>query len=247
MKRNLIYNNWDSHSVKYLFVVPLLLCSFFTLPVRADDHEERVKAFQTAINYMQDKKGCTSIPYADLQDKCQRKQNEVNKWCKPDERWNCAEVDPKKIQEAIHMLKKERDELKSEKEELERKKPSVTEDSQKREIEDKIKGIENKLYELERTRGVLEKQVSEASKTVNDRMYVGKACLDARPSVQEVYNDAKSRANGEHDPDIAPLAKRLIEYWEAGEQKHKQAIDDTKTGVEDCERILDEIGHLGNP
>jgi hypothetical protein len=130
---------------------------------------------------------------------------------------------------------------------LERKKSSATEDSQKRGIEDKIKEIDNKLYELERTRGVLEKEVSEASKTVNDRMYIGKACLDARPSVMVVYRDAKSRANGEHDPDIAPLAKRLVEYWEGSEKGHNEKIDNTKRGVEDCERILDEIGHLGNP
>ncbi len=78
---------------------------------RADDHEEQVKNFQNAINYMQDDKGCLSIPYSDLQDSCQRKQQEVNKLCKDSGPWNCDDVDPKVTQKKIETLKTDRDAL----------------------------------------------------------------------------------------------------------------------------------------
>lgn len=175
--------------------------------LRADDHEAKVKAFQTAINYSQDNQGCLSIPYDDLQDSCKRKQNEVDKLCKQSGEWKCESVDPKQTQAKIEKAKTERDTLKTEKEELERKKSSLTDDAEKRKCEDRIKEIDNRLYDLKHTQEDLEKEVSDATKLINDRLYIGKACRDARPPVMEVYKDAKSRANGEHDPDIEPLAR----------------------------------------
>jgi hypothetical protein len=204
------------------------------------------KAFENAINYMQDDKGCLSIPYSDLEDSCERKQNEVNKLCKNSGPWNCEDVDPKETQKKIEELKKERDTLKAQREALERNKPSSTDDHAKREYEENIKKVDDKLYELKRTQGELEKEVSDSTKMVNDRMYVGKGCRDARQSVMEVYRDAKSRANGENDPNIQPLAKRLIAGWEKRESGHQDAIQAAKNGIEKCDKVLYEIGHLGS-
>jgi DNA-binding protein H-NS len=227
-------------------VLSILLVISLTPFLRADDHEAKVKAFQTAINYSQDNQGCTSIPYDDLQDLCKRKQNEVDKLCKQSGEWKCESVDPKQTQAKIEKAKTERDTLKAEKEELERKKSSLTDDAEKRKCEDRIKEIDNRLYDLKHTQEDLEKEVSDATKLVNDRLYIGKACRDARPPVMEVYKDAKSRANDEHDPDIEPLAKRLVKYWESRETSHEQAIQEVKNGIEKCEKVLYEIGHLGN-
>jgi hypothetical protein len=61
----------------------LLLSGAFTLPAIARD-DPRVKAFQDAIAALKQKpKGtCQGIPYSDLRDECERKGNEVIKWCK---------------------------------------------------------------------------------------------------------------------------------------------------------------------
>lgn len=214
--------------------------------LKADDHEAKVKVFQTAVNYSQDNQGCMSIPYDDLQDSCKRKQNEVDKFCKQSGEWKCESVDPKQIQAKIEKAKTTRDTLRADREELDRKKSSSTDDNEKRDYENKIKEIDDKLYELKHTQEDLEKEVSERTKMVNDRLYIGKACRDARPPVMEVFKDAKSRANDEHDPDIEPLAKRLIAYWESRESTHEQNIQEVKNGIEKCEKVLYEIGHLGN-
>ena len=219
----------------------LILLSFAQL-AQADD---RLRYFQNAINYMQDEKGCLSIPYPDRQDSCQRKQDEVTKFCKESSS-SCGDMDPKRIQKEIEKVKTERDALKAQKEDLERQRSSLTDDQAKREVEDKLKEIERKLYELDRTRGDLERQVSEATKEVNDRLYVAKACRDARLAVQEVFRDARSRAYDESDAEIRPLARRLAEFWEKGDQKHEQSVANAKAAVENCDKTLYEIGHLGS-
>jgi chromosome segregation ATPase len=229
-------------------VISLLLSLVLSLavPSKADEHEDTVKAFQEGVKYLQDEQGCMSIPYSDLQDSCQRKQKEVNKMCKDSGPWNCDDVDPKKTQEKIERLKTNRDMLKVKREELEAKKSSLTDDNEKRENEEAIKKIDDQLYELKKTQGDLEREVSDSTKMVNDRMYVGKSCRDTRQSVMEVFRDAKSRANGEHDADIEPLAKQLIEGWEKREPGHDQAIEQAKSGIEKCDRVLYDIGHLGS-
>jgi hypothetical protein len=221
----------------------ILAASFGFLASADDEHDRKVKAFQTALNYMQDNKGCLSIPYSDLQDSCVRKQAEVNKMCKDSGPWNCDDVDPKETQKKIESVKTERDDLKRQRESLERITP--VNDDAKRQKDEAIKKIDDRLYEIKRTQENLEREVSESTKKVNDRMYVGKACRDNRQNVMEVFRDAKSRANGEHDADIEPIAKKLIAGWEKEEDGHDKAVQAAKVGVERCDKVLYEIGHTG--
>src|SRR5580704_12040954 len=130
---------YDYISLKLLAVLSLLLVLSTTPFLAADDHETKLKAFQTAVNYSQDNQGCFSIPYSDLQDSCTRKQNEVDKWCKKSGEWSCDSLDPKLTQAKIEKAKTERDTLKAQKEELEKKKSTLTDDKDKRDCEDKIK------------------------------------------------------------------------------------------------------------
>jgi chromosome segregation ATPase len=229
-----------------LIAVSILLTLSLAFLSRADEHADRVKAFQNAINYSQDKQACRSIPYPDLEDSCHRKQEIVERWCKNSGTLKCdGSIDPQKTQKSIEDAKTERDVLKAKKEELERKKSSLKEDKEKRENEDKIKEIDDRLYQLKRTQEELEKEVSAATKTISDRIYAGKACRDARPDVIAVFKDARSRASSEHDADIEPLAKRLIAFWEDSEKGHNQQLDEVKTMIDKCDRILYEVGHLG--
>ena len=206
-----------------------------------------LKTFQNAVNYMQDTQGCRSIPYSSLQDSCERKQSEVERWCKQTPS-SCGDIDPKRLQADLERLKTDRDALKAKKEELDRARSSLTDDAAKRDNEDKTKEIDNKLYELGRTRDNLERQIGEATRSVNDRYYAAKACRDARTNVRAVFNDARSSANSDRqrDAEIAPLAQSLIDWWEAQDRKHDEALRNANNSVEICDKVLYDIGHLGS-
>lgn len=213
-------------------------------PAQAQD----VKAFQNAVNYLQDGQGCRSIPYSSLEDACTRKQADVERWCK-DVASSCGDADPKRLQADVERIKTDRDTLKAKKDELERARSSLTDDTAKRENEDKTKEIDNKLYELSRTRDNLERQISDATRSVNDRLYAAKACRDSRTDMYKLFNDAISSGNSDRqrgDPEIAPLAQRLVDGWTAGNRKHEEAIRNATNSVEICDKVLYEIGHLGS-
>ena len=231
------------YAVEHLVIIATLIGLVGAHDVIADD---RLKDFQTAINYMQDDKGCLSIPYSDLQDGCQRKQAEVNRLCKESGPWNCGDVDPKSTQKKIEALKTEQAALKNAKEDLERQKSSASDDNAKRAIDDKLKDNSSKADALAREHDTLEREVQDGTKAVNDRIYIAKACRDSRSSVHDVFRDAKSRANGESGDEIGPLAKRLVTWWESREAGHEKAIADAKTAAENCDQVLYEIGHLGS-
>lgn len=222
----------------WIHTIALLLSVLFTCVSVAQD---KVKVWENAVNYMQDDKGCFSIPYSDRQESCVRKQNEVNKWCKDSGPFNCDKVDPKKLQADIEKLKTQWDELKVEKEKLER-----ANDNEKRDLDNKIKDIDTKIDSAKKTREDLEKQVQENTKQVNDRLGIAKGCRDARSAVQEVFKDVRSTADRENDPQIVPLTKRLIPWWDGRYQSHEIAVNDAKIAIDTCEKVLYEIGRLGS-
>jgi hypothetical protein len=208
--------------------------------------DSSLAAFQTAIGHMGDDEGCLSIPYADKQDECIRKQREVNKWCKDSGPMSCQNIDPKDAQKRIEEIKTTRDTLKSEKENLERKKSASSDDAEKSKLEDDIEAVERKIYENEQKRNPLEQYLSVTTKEINDRLYIAKSCRDYRLAVQQVFGDAKSRARSESDDQIRPLAKDLAESWERKERGHEEAIKGVKSATDHCEEILYAIGHLGS-
>lgn len=222
----------------------VLVCVVFVPRLASAQDSEKVKAFQNAINYAQNspKGTCRSIPYPDYEDACTRKQAEVDKWC---EGWSCKGMDPVQMQRRIEALKTQRDEAKAKKEDLERQRSSATDDAAKRDLDDKIGELNKQIDDVERQRDPIEKEVDEASKQISDLLYRGKYCRDSRENVMEVYRNAKSRAGSETDTAVVPLAKRLITYWESTEAGHAQEITDVKNGIEKCNNLLDDIGHLG--
>jgi chromosome segregation ATPase len=207
--------------------------------------EDRVKDFENAINYMQDEKGCLSIPYSDLQNSCVAKQREVEKLCKESGQSQCGGIDPKNLQKQIELLKTERDEAKVEKDNLDRKKSSLKDEKEIRENDDKIKEAEGKIENANKKRDPLEKQVSESRRIISDRYELNKQCRDARKSVMEVFAAAKAKVNSETEENIKPIAKRLSDWYEKNEPGHETAIKNADKAIENCEKALYEIDHLG--
>jgi hypothetical protein len=81
---------------------------------------------------------------------------------------------------------------------------------------------------------------------VNDRLYINKACRDARSAVMDVFSSALSSGKSESDPEIAPLAKQLVAGWEKQRPGHDTELKEANTAIEKCDEALYAIGHLGS-
>jgi uncharacterized protein YPO0396 len=209
-------------------------------------HAQDLKAWENATNYMQDDKGCLSIPYSDAQSTCIRKQDEVNKWCKDSGPFNCDSVDPKQLQRQVEKLKTQRDELTTEKTKLDRARSAERDEQVKRDIEARLAKVDAEITALNSSRAVLERQVLDGSRTCKARLDVAKACRDYRANVQEVFSGVRSRANSETDPNVVPLARKLIAWWDERYRRHEEQLSAVKRAVEICEQVLYEIGRLGS-
>jgi chromosome segregation ATPase len=221
----------------------LLWTLFFAHIAKAED---KTQLFQDAVKAMQNKKGCESIPYTDLQSDCLRKSEEVDKMCKQSGPSSCTDVDPKKIQKDLEDTKTKKDELKQQKNDLEKSRSSASDDAAKQEIDDKIKEIDDKLEALKQTQESLEKQVQDTTKAINDRMYVAKSCRDYRAAVYEIFDKAISTANSENDAQFASDAKDLSKWWGDKQSGHQEILNNIKNAVDGCEKVLYDIGHLGS-
>jgi hypothetical protein len=209
-------------------------------------HAQDLKPWETAIKYMEEKKGCLSIPYSDAQETCQRKQAEVERWCKDPEGFSCKKVDPKQFQREIEKVKTERDGLNNERTRLTDARSREKDEKVKQELSTKIAKIESDLSALANTQTALERKVQDGARDCSENLTIAKTCRDYRMSVQDVFYDVMRRADNEVDEKIIPLADRLInEWWTPEDKGHEIQVSGVKRAVEICEQALYEIGRLG--
>jgi hypothetical protein len=74
---------------------------------------------------------------------------------------------------------------------------------------------------------------------IENRIYKGGRCLEARSAVQSAFKDATGDADRENDPEIRAIGKQLIEYWSRKRDEHEKAFQDTKQGLENCKKCKD--------
>jgi len=152
-------------------------------------------------------------------------------------------MDPKATQARIEKLKTTRDEARAAKADLERQRP--TDDAAKREVENKIKEADRKIEEVERERPTVEKEVEEATKRINDRVYEWTYCRDYRQNVEQVFDSAMRKADGETDAAIYQLAKELVSLLGKTVPGHREQITGVSNALQTCKDMLDDIGRLG--
>ena len=141
----------------------------------------------------------------------------------------------------IENVKRKIEESKRDKAELESKKSNAKDDNERRDLEDKIAAKEKEIRELQDKVDAWERKLSNEKTAVSDRIYIGERCLGYREDVARAFQDAKSSAKSESDPQIKPYAQKLVEKYDAGERGHAEAIDITKRASRSA-RACDERG-----
>jgi len=218
-------------TLRRTFPIPV---SLFALLLAQVANADNLQSFKDAER----EKGCASLPYSSLRGNCKSKQEGVEQWCKHEKR-QCRDLGTRGLLDAIDGMTRKVESLKSDKDSLSSKKAHAKDDSEKRDLENKITDVEKQIYELNGRMDAHKRQVDENKTNIRDRIYRGERCRDHRRDVQEVFKDATSRAKSESDPEIKPLAQKLLDRWDESTRSHEGEIDTVKQIIEDCRECLD--------
>jgi seryl-tRNA synthetase len=187
-----------------------------------------------------EQKGCTSIPYEDIRDSCKSNSEKVQEYCKGGRGpMTCDDLDPAGLTKQIENVKQKLEDLKQKKSDLEDKKSHSSDENEQKDLEAQIEAIADQIEKLESKLDEWKDKLEKEQDQINDRIDVGEQCLSYRKAVRDNFVDAKSKAKDESDPDIKPLAEKLVDKWEKGEEGHAKAIELANRAIEKCKEMRD--------
>jgi DNA repair exonuclease SbcCD ATPase subunit len=194
--------------------------------------------WKAALEAAKDRKGPESIPYSSLREEAKTKQEKMNELCKTDA-WTCDGLETKSLREEIKGRTANIEDRKNEVSKLKSDLSNAKTDDEKKELQNKIdaqeKELETKVKELEFKQTSLKTDLSD----IDIRIEKGNKCLEARDEVQKVYDNAKSKAGAETDPEKKEIASQLITYWETRKAEHDKIYNDVKGGLDKCKKCKD--------
>ncbi len=221
-----------------LFSIGCLLGILTLASFAVEPNGQNLDAWKAALEAAQNGRGCESIPYSNYRDQCQRQQAAVEDLCKT-ENWSCKGLETRALRENIKNLGEKIDRLKSEKDKLSSQKSSAATDSEKSDIDRKISDLEKEIYEKSKELDFMKKSLETDISDIDNRIYKGGKCLEARSAVQSAFKDASGDADRESDSEIRAIGKQLIDYWSRKREEHEKAFQDTKQGLENCKMCRD--------
>lgn len=214
----------------FLITTALFLSGHYVLAQTVDDFKEAVS-----------NKGCESIPYRDLRDRCSDKQQYVHGSESCDGQRSCKTLgrEVKRQQNLLAIALTNCDALKQSKADLENEKSDVGSDDEelKSQLERKIDQIQAQIDQQQKYIDDLKANIETNRTSVNERIGRGEKCQDARRQVQDVFKDATSKAKDESDDQIKPLAGQLVDKWEESGRSHEEELGGVITVLNLCKDL----------
>ena len=196
---------------------------------------QTLEEYKAGVEAADHGEGCTSIPNADLRDRCKRASDFVEQDCKQ-KPFGCKDLlENQALAGSIKGKEDSIEALKKQKEDLERKKSDAG-DSDKRDIEDKIGDLEKQIDTESRSLEDMKKALATDRSDAGIRADQGRRCLEARNDVQYLFTSARSSAQSESDAEKKPFADKLVDYWDRRRADHEDAVNKTKEAIEYCEK-----------
>jgi uncharacterized membrane protein len=180
------------------------------------------------------KKGCASIPYADINDTCRRQQAEADRFCK-NETWSCAGLGTKSLRGQIGALDATIKNQQNERDDIQRQESGAGED-RARNMELKVADLDGVVStnatELAAYQDTLEKDLDELDR----RIAMGRQCRDAITEVRNAFKYATRNARIDTDEQKKPSVDALIEIWSKAREDQDKALKWALEGLEQCEQ-----------
>jgi hypothetical protein len=190
-------------------------------------------------NLANDEKPCLTIPYSDLRDECLKKRDAVQNQCKTVQ-WSCTgDHDIKDILININKKNKGIESLKGENDKSNDRLREAKEDNEKSILNKMIKDNEEAMYQANREVEDLTRQLNDRKENLQKRIEFAETCVSYRTEAQKVFESVISRAKGESDDNIRPIAQKLLAKWEPDVREHDGQKDQVKRGIQTCKDMKD--------
>jgi len=204
----------------------------FGLLLHARTHAETIEDFKRAKS---ESEPCKTIPYSSERDRCLRKRDDVNDYCKTDGS-SCTALNTYARMQDLEKAKRDSDQLSKSRDELLRQRDSASDDSQRRSLSDKISETEKDIDQSKRDIEQLSKAVEDFKYQATGRVEKAKRCREARIDAVEIFDEAEQKAKSETDPEIKAIAADLVAQWKVADQGHAVAIKETQERLLTCDK-----------
>ena len=214
---------------KMIFAITLALGTSVAMADKVSDFKDAKKAAD-------DKKGCETIPYGDLQSTCKTQGAYVHDWCDGKEGpITCGNesITPQLMTNVVNEFKNV-DALKEKKRNLEDKKSRAVNDDDKNQIGKEIDQVDREIYEAGKSVDQAKAHIDARKKHVEAAMYTIEKCIDYRRAVLNVFGAALDKVRTESEDDIKPLARELLARYQDEKGGHEEAIQGKKNALETC-------------
>lgn len=192
--------------------------------------------FQKAVA----EEGCASIPYTSLRSECNASQAKVNEYCKGGMgEISCSSIGALSgIRSNIAGIQSKLKALEGDRKALEKKLAGATDSSQKSAIQKEIATIDRSAADLEAKVGELETRADKDLAVIEQRLTVAQGCVQHRKTVQDIFQQASTKAAAETDDEVEALAEQLIAMWTEERPGHLKTISDYEGAVRICQDKL---------
>lgn len=181
-------------------------------------------------------KGCDSIPFSSIQERCRDKRDDVDGYCKTDES-GCRELNTYARQQELQQADSKLNDLDRARQEARSKRDSSTDTSEKSRWENEVSQIERAIDEQKRSRETIAKTIEDYKYQAQGRIEKAKRCREARIDAVELFDEAQDKVKeAESNPDLKPFVPTLLAKYEDAERGHTIAIKETQERLLLCEK-----------
>lgn len=224
--------NGSVHSRRLSGVLGMVALTFAAGVALADTLSD----FQKAVA----EEGCASIPYTSLRGECNASQAKVNEYCKG----GMGEISCKSIgalsgiRSSVAGIQSKLKSLEADRKDKEKKLAATTDASQKSTIQKEIAALDKSIADLEAKVDTLEAQADRDRAMIEQRLTVAQGCVQHRKTVQDIFQQASTKAAAETDDEVEALAEQLIAMWDEERAGHLKTISDYEGAVRICQDKL---------
>ncbi len=198
---------------------------------------DKLSDFKDAVDAANSGKGCESIPYSDIRSSCQSQGSQVHDWCDGGKGpVTCgSEAISRQVKANVEKEERELKELREKKSRLETDKSRASTDEDKAKLANEISQVERQISDGEKAVEQAKRDFETRKKLVDDAVYTLDQCIAYRRAVMNSFAGALDKVRNENEtPEIAELARKLRDKYEASKSGHEEQITARTNAYNTC-------------